>query len=122
MLSSVLTSGFFWRAILAGSFLAVACGLLGVFPVLRQDSMISHGLSQFGLCRHRPGVGPEFSAFDCFTDSLCRWFDFHFKVKNRPGCQVMLPWLFWPVAVWPWLFSGLIENKFRGGIDGLPLW
>ena len=49
MLSSVLTSGFFWRAILAGSFLAVACGLLGVFLVLRQDSMISHGLSHLAF-------------------------------------------------------------------------
>ncbi|HRD01153.1 MAG TPA: metal ABC transporter permease [Candidatus Saccharicenans sp.] len=45
MVSSILTSGFFWRAVLAGSFLAVACGLLGVFLILRQDSMISHGLS-----------------------------------------------------------------------------
>lgn len=49
MLSSVLTSGFFWRAILAGSFLAVACGLLGVFLILRQDSMISHGLSHLAF-------------------------------------------------------------------------
>ncbi|NMC64850.1 MAG: metal ABC transporter permease [Acidobacteria bacterium] len=45
MLSSVLTSGFFWRAILAGSFLAIACGLLGVFLVWRQEAMITHGLS-----------------------------------------------------------------------------
>ena len=45
MVSSILTSGFFWRAVLAGSFLAVACGLLGVFLILRQDSVISHGLS-----------------------------------------------------------------------------
>ncbi|MDD8019662.1 MAG: metal ABC transporter permease [Acidobacteriota bacterium] len=45
MLSTVITSGFFWRAVLAGGFLAVACGLLGVFLILRRDAMISHGLA-----------------------------------------------------------------------------
>ncbi|MCI4444984.1 MAG: metal ABC transporter permease [Candidatus Aminicenantes bacterium] len=44
-MNSILVSSFFWRAILAGSFLALACGLLGVFLVLRRDAMIAHGLS-----------------------------------------------------------------------------
>lgn len=45
MIEAIFSSGFFQRAILAGSFLALACGLLGVFLVLRKDAMISHGLS-----------------------------------------------------------------------------
>ncbi len=45
MSQSFFLSTFFLRAILAGSFLALSCGLLGVFLVLRKDAMISHGLS-----------------------------------------------------------------------------
>ncbi|MDD8031972.1 MAG: metal ABC transporter permease [Acidobacteriota bacterium] len=45
MSQSFFLSTFFLRAILAGSFLAISCGLLGVFLVLRKDAMISHGLS-----------------------------------------------------------------------------
>jgi len=45
MIETVISSGFFQRAVIAGSFLALACGLLGVFLVLRKDAMISHGLS-----------------------------------------------------------------------------
>lgn len=45
MSQSFFLSTFFLRAILAGSFLALSCGSLGVFLVLRKDAMISHGLS-----------------------------------------------------------------------------
>jgi zinc transport system permease protein len=36
---------FLLRALLAGLFIAMACAVLGVFLVLRKDSMIGHGLS-----------------------------------------------------------------------------
>lgn len=45
MNGSLIFSGLFLRALLAGGGLALACGLLGVFLVLRRDAMISHGLS-----------------------------------------------------------------------------
>jgi len=45
MTESFFFSLFFLRALLAGCFLALACGLLGVFLVLRRDAMIGHGLS-----------------------------------------------------------------------------
>ncbi len=37
--------GFLQRALLAGIFVAIACALLGVFLILRRDSMIGHGLA-----------------------------------------------------------------------------
>ena len=37
--------GFLQRALLAGIFVAIACALLGVFLILRQDAMIGHGLA-----------------------------------------------------------------------------
>lgn len=45
MIETIFSSGFFQRAVVAGGFLALACGLLGIFLVLRKDAMISHGLS-----------------------------------------------------------------------------
>lgn len=44
-MAELLGSGIFQRALLAGLFLALACGLLGVFMVLRKEAMIGHGLS-----------------------------------------------------------------------------
>ncbi|MBC7363910.1 MAG: metal ABC transporter permease [Candidatus Aminicenantes bacterium] len=44
-MTELLTSGIFLRALLAGLFLALACGLLGVFLVLRKEAMIGHGLA-----------------------------------------------------------------------------
>ena len=44
-LDAILTYGFLQRAFLSGIFIAVACSLLGVFLILRRDSMIGHGLS-----------------------------------------------------------------------------
>jgi len=41
----ILHYGFFIRALSAGGFVAIACALLGVFLVLRQDAMIGHGLA-----------------------------------------------------------------------------
>ena len=40
-----LSYGFLQRALCAGIFVAVACALLGVFLILRRDSMIGHGLA-----------------------------------------------------------------------------
>lgn len=45
MSQSLILSGLFLRAVAAGSLLALAFGLLGVFLILRRDAMISHGLS-----------------------------------------------------------------------------
>ena len=41
----ILSYGFMQRALLSGIFIALACALLGLFLVLRRDSMIGHGLS-----------------------------------------------------------------------------
>ncbi|MBC7349509.1 MAG: metal ABC transporter permease [Candidatus Aminicenantes bacterium] len=49
MSQSLILSGLFWRAAAAGSLLALACGLLGVFLILRRDAMISHGLSHLAF-------------------------------------------------------------------------
>ncbi|MGD2245022.1 MAG: metal ABC transporter permease [Candidatus Aminicenantes bacterium] len=44
-MDAFFTYGFLQRAILAGIFISVACALLGVFLILRRDSMIGHGLA-----------------------------------------------------------------------------
>jgi len=44
-MESLLSYGFLQRALLAGSFIGLACALLGVFLVLRKDAMVGHGLS-----------------------------------------------------------------------------
>jgi zinc transport system permease protein len=44
-MDAFFTYGFLQRALLAGIFIAVACALLGVFLILRRDSMIGHGLA-----------------------------------------------------------------------------
>jgi len=44
-MDAFFTYGFLQRALLAGVFIAVACALLGVFLILRRDSMIGHGLA-----------------------------------------------------------------------------
>ncbi|MCR4395479.1 MAG: metal ABC transporter permease [Candidatus Saccharicenans sp.] len=49
MSQSLLFSGLLLRAVVAGSLLGLACGLLGVFLVLRRDAMISHGLSHLAF-------------------------------------------------------------------------
>jgi zinc transport system permease protein len=41
--------GFLQRAFLAGTLIAVACAVLGVFLVLRKDAMIGHGLSHIAF-------------------------------------------------------------------------
>lgn len=44
-MAELFAYGFLQRAVLAGLFVAVACALLGVFIILRRDSMIGHGLA-----------------------------------------------------------------------------
>lgn len=44
-MTEIFSYGFFQRALIAGVFVAVACAVLGVFLVLRRDSMIGHGLA-----------------------------------------------------------------------------
>ena len=44
-MEALLSYGFLQRAFLAGIFIAIACGLLGVFLILRRDAMIGHGLA-----------------------------------------------------------------------------
>ncbi|MBD3414402.1 MAG: metal ABC transporter permease [Candidatus Aminicenantes bacterium] len=41
----LLSYNFLQRALIAGSFIAVACALLGIFLILRRDAMIGHGLA-----------------------------------------------------------------------------
>lgn len=45
----LLQFGFMQRALLAGIFVAAACGLLGVFLVLRRCSMMGEGLAHFAF-------------------------------------------------------------------------
>jgi len=44
-MTELLSYGFLQRALLAGIFVSIACALLGVFIILRRDSMIGHGLA-----------------------------------------------------------------------------
>jgi zinc transport system permease protein len=45
ILTDFLRYGFLQRALLAGIFVSIACAILGVFLILRRDSMIGHGLA-----------------------------------------------------------------------------
>jgi zinc transport system permease protein len=45
IMTEFLSYGFLQRALLAGIFVAIACAILGVFLILRRDSMIGHGLA-----------------------------------------------------------------------------
>lgn len=83
MLEAIFSSGFFLRAILAGGFLALACGLLGVFLVLRKDAMISHGLSHVAFAGIALGLVLNFlplvvSLIVCIIGSL-----FILKLKEQ---------------------------------------
>lgn len=44
-MDAFLSYGFLQRALFAGIFVALACAMLGVFLILRRDSMIGHGLA-----------------------------------------------------------------------------
>lgn len=41
--------GFFQRALIAGTFIAIASALLGIFLILKRDSMIGHGLAHISF-------------------------------------------------------------------------
>jgi len=45
MIEAFLNYGFLQRAFVAGIFVALACAMLGLFLILRRDSMIGHGLA-----------------------------------------------------------------------------
>lgn len=45
LITELFSYGFLQRALLAGIFVAIACAVLGVFLILRRDSMIGHGLA-----------------------------------------------------------------------------
>ncbi len=45
VVTEFLSYSFLQRALLAGIFVAIACAILGVFLILRRDSMIGHGLA-----------------------------------------------------------------------------
>ena len=46
---TLLSYGFVQRALLAGTFVAICCSVLGVFLVLRQYSMLGDGLSHVAV-------------------------------------------------------------------------
>ncbi len=48
-MESLLSYAFLQRALLAGTLIAVACAVLGVFLILRRDAMIGHGLSHLAF-------------------------------------------------------------------------
>ncbi len=71
----LLGSGIFQRALLAGFFLALACGLLGVFLVLRREAMIGHGLSHVAFAGLALGFTLDimplaFALFVCLVGAL----------------------------------------------------
>lgn len=75
MNGELIFSGLFLRALLAGGGLALACGLLGVFLVLRRDAMISHGLSHVAFAGVALGLALNlmpviFSIVVCLAGSL----------------------------------------------------
>lgn len=75
MNGELIFSGLFLRALLAGGGLALACGLLGVFLVLRRDAMISHGLSHVAFAGVALGLALNllpviFSIAVCLAGSL----------------------------------------------------
>ncbi len=49
MISEFLSYGFVQRGLVAGSFAAAACALLGVFLVLKRLSLIGDGMSHVCL-------------------------------------------------------------------------
>ncbi|MCX8160441.1 MAG: metal ABC transporter permease [Candidatus Saccharicenans sp.] len=70
-----MISSLFLRALLAGGCLALACGLLGVFLVLRRDAMISHGLSHVAFAGVALGLALNlmpvvFSVAVCLAGSI----------------------------------------------------
>ena len=82
-MESFWLSGLFLRAVLTGSLLALACGLLGVFLVLRRDAMIGHGLSHIAFAGVAVGLVLNLlpvlvSIAICVTGSL-----FILKLKDR---------------------------------------
>lgn len=48
-MDALLQFGFLQRALAAGIFIAAACGVLGVFLVLRKDAMVGHGLAHIAF-------------------------------------------------------------------------
>jgi len=48
-MESFLSYGFLQRALVAGVFIAIACAVLGVFLILRKDSMFAHGLAHIAF-------------------------------------------------------------------------
>lgn len=75
MNGDLIFSGLFLRSLLAGICLALACGLLGVFLVLRRDAMISHGLSHLAFAGVALGLALNlmpviFSIVVCLVGSL----------------------------------------------------
>ncbi len=57
----ILSYGFLQRAILSGIFIGLACAILGVFLILRQDAMISHGLSHIAFAGVAVGLFLKFA-------------------------------------------------------------
>lgn len=75
MSGDLILSSLFLRGLLAGGCLALACGLLGVFLVLRRDAMISHGLSHVAFAGVALGLALNlmpviFSIAVCLLGSL----------------------------------------------------
>ncbi len=75
MSADLIFNSLFLRALLAGCGLALACGLLGVFLVLRRDAMISHGLSHVAFAGVALGLALNlmpviFSVVICLSGSL----------------------------------------------------
>jgi len=44
-MEGILSYGFLQRALIAGAFISVSCGILGVFLILRRDAMLAHGFA-----------------------------------------------------------------------------
>lgn len=56
LLQKALSYSFIHRALLAGSLIAISCSFLGIFLVLRQFSMIGHGLAHISFAAIAVGL------------------------------------------------------------------
>ena len=77
---NLLSYSFVHRAMLAGSFVAVCCSILGVFLVLRRYSMIGHGLSH---------VAVGTLGFAVFMG----WTPLYFSIPAVAIAALAIPWL-----------------------------
>ncbi len=84
---TILSYGFMRRALIAGCLVSVSCAILGIFLVLRRESMIGHGLAHvtFGGVALALMLNMAPLPVTLFTALLAGWWITHLKEKARLG-------------------------------------